>query len=120
MVIARRQVRTVRRVVENLRVEELDYSICAIRGLGQRVFVQENDAFSEHPAPSVLDRPPKVIQRLSHTTLTHNIIAVYTTQSTMNLGRALFCVNKTNHNTYLTAGGSGDDGVHVSSVITPH
>jgi hypothetical protein len=30
-----------------------------------------------------------------------------------------FCVKKTNHSTYLTAGGSGDDSVHVSSVITP-
>jgi hypothetical protein len=27
-----------------------------------RVVVQENNAFSEHPAPFVLDRPPKVIQ----------------------------------------------------------
>ena len=31
MVIALRQVRTVRRVVEKLPVEELDYSICASR-----------------------------------------------------------------------------------------
>jgi hypothetical protein len=30
-----------------------------------------------------------------------------------------FCVKKTNHSTYLTAGGSGDGSVHVSSVITP-
>jgi hypothetical protein len=28
-----------------------------------------------------------------------------------------FCVKKTNHSTYLTAGGSGDDSVHVSSLI---
>jgi hypothetical protein len=56
----------------------------------------------------------------SHTTVTHNIITLYTTQLTMNLRRALsFCVKKTNHSTYLTAGGSGDDSVHVSSVITP-
>ena len=35
-------------------------------------------------------------------------------------GRALsFCVKKTNHSTYLTAGGSGDDSVHVLSVFTP-
>ena len=34
-------------------------------------------------------------------------------------GRALsFCVKKTNHSTYLTAGGSGDDSVHVLSVFT--
>jgi hypothetical protein len=38
----------------------------------------------------------------------------------MNLGRALtFCVKKMNYCTYLTAGGSGDDSVHVSSVISP-
>jgi hypothetical protein len=30
-----------------------------------------------------------------------------------------FCVKKTNHSTYLTPGCSGDDSVHVSSVITP-
>ena len=49
-----------------------------------------------------------------------NIVAVYTRQSTMNLGRALsFCVKKTNHGTYLTAGGSGDDSAHVLSVFTP-
>jgi hypothetical protein len=30
-----------------------------------------------------------------------------------------FCVKKANHSTYLTAGGRGDDNVHVSSVITP-
>jgi hypothetical protein len=30
-----------------------------------------------------------------------------------------FCVKKTNHRTYLRAGGSGDDSVHVSSVIIP-
>jgi hypothetical protein len=37
----------------------------------------------------------------------------------MNLGRALsFCVKQTNHSTYFTAGWSGDDSVHVSSVLT--
>jgi beta-lactamase superfamily II metal-dependent hydrolase len=42
------------------------------------------------------------------------------TQSTMNLGRALsIYVKKTDHSTYLTAGGSGDDSVHLASVITP-
>ena len=49
-----------------------------------------------------------------------NIVTVYTTQSTKNLGRALsFCVKKTNHGPYLTAGGSGDDSAHVLSVFTP-
>jgi hypothetical protein len=77
--------------------------------------MQEKDTFSEHPAPFVLDLPPKLIQ-----CFTRNNITVYTTQSTMNLGRALsFCVKKTNHSTYFRGGGSGDDGVHVSSVITP-
>jgi hypothetical protein len=47
MVIAWRQVQTVRRVVENPPVEELDYNICASPGVGPRVFVQE-DTFSEH------------------------------------------------------------------------
>jgi hypothetical protein len=32
----------------------------------------------------------------------HNIITVYTTQSTMNLGRALSWLRKTNHSTYLS------------------
>jgi hypothetical protein len=51
---------------------------------------------------------------------THNIITVYTTQSTMNLGCALsFCMKKMNHSKYFTDGKSGDDSVHVSSVITP-
>jgi hypothetical protein len=54
-----------------------------------------------------------------HTNVTHNIITIQTTQSTMNLSRALSCVKKTNHSTYLTAGGNSDDSVHVSSVITP-
>jgi hypothetical protein len=63
---------------------------------------------------------PEFSAPFSHTTVTHNIITVYTTQSTMNLGRALsFCMNKTDHNMYLTAGGSGDDNVHVSSATTP-
>jgi hypothetical protein len=30
--------------------------------VGPCVVVQENNAFSEHPAPFILDRPPKVIQ----------------------------------------------------------
>jgi hypothetical protein len=54
----------------------------------------------------------------SRTTVTHNIFTAYTTQSTLSLGRALsFCMKKTNHSTYLTAGGSGVDSVHVSSAI---
>jgi hypothetical protein len=62
---------------------------------------------------------PEFSAPFSHTPGTHNIITVYMTQSMMNLGRALsFCVKKINHSTYLTAGGSGDDSVHVSSVIT--
>jgi hypothetical protein len=63
---------------------------------------------------------PEFSAPFSHTNVTHNIITLYTTQSTMNLCRALFfCVKKMNHSKYLTAGGSGDDGVHVLSVITP-
>jgi hypothetical protein len=63
---------------------------------------------------------PEFSAPFSYTTATHNITTVYTTQSTMNLGRALFfCVKKTNYIKYLTAGGSSDDIVHVSSVITP-
>jgi hypothetical protein len=62
---------------------------------------------------------PEFPAPFSHTTVTHNIITVYTTESTMNLGRALSCMKKMNHSTYLTAGGSGDGSVHVSSVITP-
>ena len=46
MVTAWYQVRTVRRVVENLPFEELDCSICASRGVGPRFVVQENDAFN--------------------------------------------------------------------------
>ena len=63
---------------------------------------------------------PEFSAPFSHTTVTHNIITIYTTQSMMKLGCALsFCVKKTNHSVYLTAGGSGNDSVHVSSVITP-
>jgi hypothetical protein len=87
--------------------------------MGTRVVVQENGAFSEHPAPFVLDRP-KFSAPFSHTTVTHNIITLYMTQSTMNLRCVLsFCMKKMNHSTYLTAGGSGDDSAHVSSAITP-
>ena len=57
---------------------------------------------------------PEFSAPFSHTTVTHKIIIVYMTQSTMNLGHALsFCVKKTYHSTYLTAGGSGNDSVHV-------
>jgi hypothetical protein len=63
---------------------------------------------------------PEVSTPFSHTTATHNIITIYTTQSMMNLSRALsFYMKKTNHSMYLTAGGSGNDSVHVSSAITP-
>jgi len=63
---------------------------------------------------------PEFSAPFSHTTVTHSIIIVYMTQSMMNISRALsFYMKKTNHSTYLTAGGSGDDSVHVSSVITP-
>jgi hypothetical protein len=63
---------------------------------------------------------PEFSALFSHTIVIHNIITAYTTQSTMNLDRAVsFCMKKTDHSTYHTAGGSGDDSVHVSSVITP-
>jgi hypothetical protein len=63
---------------------------------------------------------PEFSASFPHTSGTPNIITVYTTQSTMNLSLALsFCEKKTNHSTYFTAGGSGNDSVHVSSVITP-
>jgi hypothetical protein len=62
---------------------------------------------------------PEYSAPFSHTTVTHNIITVYMSQSTMNLDRALsFFVKKTNHSMYLTGGG-GDDSVYVSPVITP-
>jgi hypothetical protein len=63
---------------------------------------------------------PEFYAPFSHTTVIHNIITVYMTQATMNLGHTLsFCMKEINYGTYLTAGGSGDDSVHVSSVITP-
>jgi len=67
MVIAWRQVRTVRKVVENLAVEVPDQSTCASRGVGSRVVVQDNDGCSEHSAPFFLggDQPPKIIQRFT-------------------------------------------------------
>jgi hypothetical protein len=47
---------------------------------------------------------PEFSAPFSHTTVTYNIITVYTTQSMMNLGRTLsFCMKKTNHSTYLMA-----------------
>ena len=112
MVIAWRQFQTVRRVVKNIPVEELDWSICASRDVGPHVVVQENDAFSEHPAPSFwIDL--RSLFGVSLVTLSHyHIIPVHTTPPTTNLGRTLFfCVKKTNHSTYPTAGGSGDDSV---------
>ena len=33
--------------------------------MGLRIAVQENDAFSEHPTPFVLDQPPKLIQHFT-------------------------------------------------------
>jgi hypothetical protein len=43
---------------------------------------------------------PEFSAPFSHTIVTRNIITVYTTQSTMNLGRALsFCMKKTDHST---------------------
>jgi hypothetical protein len=71
----------------------------------------QGSVLSHHCAPI-----PEFSAPFSHTTVTHNIITVYTTQST-NLGRGVLREEK-NHSTYLTAGGSGDDSVHVSSVIT--
>jgi len=63
---------------------------------------------------------PKFSAPFSHTIVTHNSITINTAQSTMNLGSALsFCMKKTDHSTYLTAGRSGDGSVHVSSAITP-
>jgi hypothetical protein len=77
--------------------------------------VQENDTFSEHPAPFDLDQRPKLMQRF-----THNSITIHTTQSTMKLSSALsFCMKKMNHSTYLTADGSGVDSGNVSLAITP-
>jgi hypothetical protein len=62
---------------------------------------------------------PEFSTPFSHTIVTHNSITIHMTQLTMNLGRALpFCVKKPDHSTYLTAGGSGDGSVHVSSAIT--
>jgi hypothetical protein len=58
---------------------------------------------------------PEFSAPFSHTTVAHNIVTLYTAQSMMNLGRALsFFVKKINHSTYLTAGGSANDSVHVS------
>jgi hypothetical protein len=65
MVIAWRQVQTVRRVVENLPVEELDSSMYASCGVEPCVVVQENNAFSEHPVPFILDRPPRLIEHFT-------------------------------------------------------
>ena len=64
-VIAWCQILTVRRVVKNLPVEEFDYGICASCSVGPCVVVQENNSFSEHPAPFVLDRPQKLIQHFT-------------------------------------------------------
>ena len=62
---------------------------------------------------------PKFSAPFPHTTVTYNIVTIYMTQST-NLCRALsFCVKRTNHSTYLTAGGSGNGSVHVLSLFTP-
>jgi hypothetical protein len=62
---------------------------------------------------------PKFSAPFSHTTVIQNIIIIYTTQLKTNLGHALSCVKKMNLSMNLTAGGSGDDIVNVSSIITP-
>jgi hypothetical protein len=78
-------------------------------------WVSSLTTFVMHISVPILEFSPP----FSHTSVTHNIITLYTTQSTMNLSHTLsFCMKKMNHSTYLTAGGSGDDSVHVSSVIT--
>jgi aspartate-semialdehyde dehydrogenase len=63
---------------------------------------------------------PEFSAPFSHTTVTHKIITIYSTPSTMNLGPALsFYIKKTNHSTCLTVSGTGVNGVHVSKAITP-
>jgi len=79
--------------------------------VGPRVVVQENDAFSEHPAPFFGGINLRSLFSVSQQT--SDVIVV---------PGAINSVNKIplrSQNTYLTAGGSDDDSVHVSSVITP-
>ena len=108
MVIAWCQVRTVRRVVENLPVEELDLSICVSRGVGR--------ALCRRTTPLV-----SIPRRFFWINL-RSLFSVSQLPSDVIVDPgATNSVNKIplrSQNTYLTAGGSGDDSVHVSSVIT--
>jgi hypothetical protein len=110
MVTAWSQVRTVRRVVENLSVEELDWNIFSSRGVWPRVVVQENDAFSEHSAPFFF------IDFRSVFSVPLTTLSPYTRHNRRWISAAL-CPSVWRKR--ITAGGSGDDRVHVSSVITP-
>ena len=57
-----------------------------------------------------LDQPPKLIQRF---TKTSDVIVVPGAMNSVNK------IRLRSQSTYLTAGRSGDDSVHVLSVITP-
>jgi len=55
----------------------------------------------------------------SPTTVTHNMHHMHDTIADESRSHFVLQREETNHITYLTAGGSGDDSVHVSSVISP-
>ena len=78
--------------------------------MGPRV-VQQNDTFSEHPAPFFFGSTSQAYSAFHNKPF--DVIVV---------PGAMNSVNKIplwSQNTYLTAGGSGEDSVNVSSVITP-
>jgi len=79
--------------------------------VGPRVVVQENDAFGEHPASFFGGINLRSLFSVSQQT--SDVIVVPVAMNFVNKIPLWF------QNTYLTAGGSGDDSVHVSSVITP-
>jgi hypothetical protein len=84
--------------------------------VGPRVVVQE-DAFSGHPCH--LFGSNSEGYSAFHNKPSEVIVFPGAMNSVNKIPILSFCVKKTNHSTYLTAGGSGDGSVHVSSVITP-
>ena len=62
MVIAWRQVRIIRGGRKISHLKRLSNPVVRAAVWGPGVVVQQNDAFSDYPAPFYLDQPPKIIQ----------------------------------------------------------
>jgi hypothetical protein len=83
--------------------------------VGPCVVVQD-DAFSEHPG-HLFGSTSEAHSAFHNKPL--DVIVVPGAMNSVNKIPLLSCVKKTNHSTYRTAGGSSNDTIHISSVITP-